>query len=50
MTTSSKIGVFSNSSHYHEMLGLRTVRTTHIMPIKAILGPAHIQGYKVDRS
>lgn len=27
------------------MLRLRTVRTTHIMPTKAILGPAHIQGY-----
>jgi hypothetical protein len=31
------------------MLRLRTVRTTHIMPTKAILGPAHIQGYVGDR-
>lgn len=42
--------VFIHSSHYHEMLRLRTVRTTHIMPTKAILGPAHIQGYVGDRS
>lgn len=43
----SSKGLRVYSSHYHEMLGLRTVLgTTLMMPTKAILlvGPAYIQG------
>jgi hypothetical protein len=45
--TQAKVYGIIHSSHYHEMLGLRTVlRTTLMMPTKAILlvGPAYIQG------